>query len=290
MDAIDLIIKANTLASSKLGTCGDSKEKRYKWKITDNPGTFMMINKNDLYIDHTYQRDRIKWERVNSIASNFSWAAFGTIGVSMREGKWRVFDGQHRVLAAMKMDSVKDIPCMVFESSTQKEESKTFLSANSNRAAVNAYTKFKAGLVSEDPVCLSVKSAADSLGYNISEHACKPLDIGCVWALMQSEGTWSGSVYEILNALKPLASENVISSTLVRALQVIRVNIPDGLKNKTFISRLSSTSLQVIEKYMKDEALMIGKGTNSVWARGLLKAINAGHRQKIKMEKYEERE
>ena len=36
-----------------------SKAELHDWKIMDGPGTFIMIPKDQLNIDHTYQRDNV---------------------------------------------------------------------------------------------------------------------------------------------------------------------------------------------------------------------------------------
>jgi hypothetical protein len=87
---------------------------KYAWAKTDEPGKLAYINKNILNVDSSYQRTLRDNTRL-FIARNFSWAAFGVLSVANRsDGSLYVFDGQHRLAAAMERPSITQVPCVVF--------------------------------------------------------------------------------------------------------------------------------------------------------------------------------
>jgi hypothetical protein len=78
-------------------------------------GTFMKINKHELIIDEVHQRERSQ-KRVKEIAENWSWELCGCLTiVRQSNGQFAVDDGGYRALAALKIDDIDDLPCLVFE-------------------------------------------------------------------------------------------------------------------------------------------------------------------------------
>lgn len=89
------------------------KIKRYGWKLIDKQGEFMLIEKDELYVDPVYQRSNWNSKKVNDIASAWSWNRCGTLTVAIRDDKWWIIDGATRKLAADKRSDIKKLPCMV---------------------------------------------------------------------------------------------------------------------------------------------------------------------------------
>jgi len=58
----------------------------------------MNLNTKDLISSQSYQRD-VDQKRVSYIVTNYDPHKFGIIKVSFRDGKYYVFDGQHRIAA-----------------------------------------------------------------------------------------------------------------------------------------------------------------------------------------------
>jgi hypothetical protein len=119
-------------------TKGSDKLSHYKWKTKNNQGEFVMIDKNELFVDHAYQRDKINEVRINAIASDWDWVMCGALSVSERDGKLWVMDGQHRKLAADKRSDIKMLPCMVFDLDSQQKEAGAFVGLNSQKTAVSS--------------------------------------------------------------------------------------------------------------------------------------------------------
>ena len=116
---------------------GLDKVSRYNWTMRNVPGQFLMIPKTDLEVDAAYQRNRINQRRVDALTRTWDWIACGCLVVALRDdNKWFVVDGQHRKLAADQRSDIQELPCLVFETGTRREEAVSFLAINQGRVGV----------------------------------------------------------------------------------------------------------------------------------------------------------
>ena len=162
MNPITLLEKSRqyskTASPDKLDD-GQSKEKRYGYRFIDKPGKFMMIDKNELSVDHSYQRHDVYMDGIRKMAKEWSWVACGAISVAKRGDAYMVTDGQRRTLAAMLLQSIKELPCMVFDSEGVRDEAEKFLLPNRNRKPVSAFDKYRAQVMIGEATALSIQSA-----------------------------------------------------------------------------------------------------------------------------------
>jgi hypothetical protein len=158
-----------------------TKIERYGWAVADTPGEFMQIDKKELNVDHSYQRDNVVVKKVRQIASQWSWAGCGCILVAMRpDSSFWVFDGQHRVLAAKTRADITELPCMVFECVDVKQEASGFLVSNAERKPVSALDKFKALVMTGDATAKVVSDIFAELGVSITAKPCAARQLKCV--------------------------------------------------------------------------------------------------------------
>ena len=87
----------------------------------------MDLNTKDLISSQKYQRD-IDQKEVAYIVSNFNPHKFGIIKVSFRDGKYYVYDGQHRIAAFKVLNGNQDgfVKCEVHYGLTYEDEAKYF--------------------------------------------------------------------------------------------------------------------------------------------------------------------
>lgn len=109
-----------------------------------------------LEIDPSYQRDyRPEWSK--EIAANFNPKLLDIIYVSYRDGRFWVFDGQHRV-SGVKIkfhDSNYPMVCRVYHGMTQEDEARLFCELNTSTMKMSAAAILKSQAVYGDE---SVKS------------------------------------------------------------------------------------------------------------------------------------
>ena len=145
------------------------KSEMYKWEPVPLPVySLKKISKHQLWIDHEYQRDDISLGNINKIASDWFWECVGVIVCSLRPtGEFVVIEGQHRVRAAMKRKEIDELPCIVFQFPSQKEEARAFLRINTVRKSVSAMDKHNAGFVAEDKAAMDAQSLYDEMGIRL---------------------------------------------------------------------------------------------------------------------------
>lgn len=141
---------------------------------------------NSLALDPEYQRELIP-ARVKHLVENWNLEDVGAITVSVRTGDPKrayVIDGQHRYRAAMELGlgSTK-VMCHVYRGLTKEEEARKFLTANDSRA-VKPFDKYRAGLVSGDPVATGTRDVVEANGWRVTGQAGDG-QIACVGQLMK---------------------------------------------------------------------------------------------------------
>ncbi len=161
-----------------------SKVDMYGWTVANSPGQFQWIDKRLLKINKEYQRDAIE-SKVLSFARDWNWQACGVLHVSFREGAYWVFDGGHRLMAAMKRSDISSLPCMIFDCGKVSEEARGFLAVNSHRRAVTALEKHSARTVSGDHLAWAVNAQIAACGLVLTKSANSAGQIKCLDACMR---------------------------------------------------------------------------------------------------------
>jgi hypothetical protein len=146
---MDSMIEANpeAYAPTPRGGASVPKEEKFNWTIKGEPGEFLSIHKKLLSVDRSYQRD-LNERRAISIAREFNWVRFGVLSVARREdGSLWVFDGQTRLQAVKKLQSIQAVPCVVFDlGNSIQREAMAFIEINMGSKAVNGVDKYRAML------------------------------------------------------------------------------------------------------------------------------------------------
>jgi hypothetical protein len=171
--------------------------KRYKWKMEYQPGKCQMVSKLALKVDHRYQR-MLNPAKKLEIAGNFNWVAFGAVSANRRaDGSLWVIDGQHRVEAAKAREDIDLVPCVIFEiPDCIEEEAAAFLALNTLRRSLTSREKFKAQIISSDPVALITDELVRSVGRSL-------------------DGSSVGGSFDCLTALMALVREDVDNARIV---------------------------------------------------------------------------
>ena len=113
---------------------------------------YKQVNSRFLYIDPDYQRS-LDMNRVHKIVGQFDEMLVNPIKVSLREGKYYVFDGQHTLAALKLRNNNKDLPvsCKVYKGMTRQQEAALFAQQNGLSRAVPSNAKLKAMYLARDP-------------------------------------------------------------------------------------------------------------------------------------------
>lgn len=125
------------------------------------------IPKGRIFVDHNYQRE-IKPNMVQKILKGFDWKKFGCLSlVEHPDGRFSVYDGQHRWKAAMVHPGVDDVPGSVVKAESIAEEASAFLGVNRDRTAVTVVEKFWAGIAAGDAQMIRIRDVLARAGCEV---------------------------------------------------------------------------------------------------------------------------
>lgn len=159
----------------------------FGWNIPDKPGQYTLLPKNQIGIDYDCQREKINTGRVSRIANQFHWYMFGVLTVFRRpDGSYWCADGQHRLLAARKLDSVHELPCLVFDANSRADEAKGFLAINGDRTSVNMVDKFHKLVTTGDETAILVQSMIAESGYRVGRGGTSQHIVGCIGSIYRA--------------------------------------------------------------------------------------------------------
>jgi len=277
-----LCVEETISTRSGRGSGPMSKIERYGWILRDAPGVFMEIDKSEIHVDHEYQREEINVDKVRSLASSWSWAGCGAINVALRpDGRFFVFDGQHRFLAAKSRADITTMPCMVYECDSVAKEAAGFLVTNSERKPVTAIDKFRSLVMTEDDAAQHVKQVIRDLGLEISKTATKPGQIKCVARCM----TLATSNLEHFRKAAFLAER------VCRDVSPIHEDIMAGLfhiqrkyellDDMRFVRRVLDVGHASLVDGIRRAKIFRGKGGELSLVEGILTAVNKGLRNRF---------
>jgi hypothetical protein len=258
---------------------GHDKTTVYKWTKTQDEGRMQRVAKNMLLIDTQYQRD-INNHRVNNIANDFSWTRFGVITVFERNGRFVVADGQHRVAAAMKRAEILDVPCLIFSSKGKAQEAMAFIEINTSSKVVSSMAKYKAGVVAQDPLYLSVKRVFEKSGLTVCDNAHQPgKNVRCVQTFVKIVRDMGEPVaIEIANAASCANPQGFVNERIVIALAYIHKQtggIPSDM-----VADIKRVESAAIMRAISTKISLVNFSGERVFASGLIDAINKGKRNK----------
>lgn len=267
---------------SAMHASGRSKREIYDWAESGQRGRLVWLPKEMLHVDHTYQRKSISNTRVNEIASNWNWAALMVIGVCQRlDGTYWVYDGQHRVLASLKRDDIKELPCIVFNSAGIANEADTFVVTNTGRGAMRRLDKFNAQLVAGDKMALAVQELVESCDYRISGGGGGVGSIACVEALERGVRTDYKTAQVSFLMCATVANRHQFSAKLFNAVFYLEQHLQKhdlSINVSNIREKLHSTdaagllaAIEESERYHRRNGARIG-------AQGLVQFINKGRR------------
>ena len=268
---------------------GTSKVDRYGWTVSNSPGQFQWIDKRMLCVNKEYQRDSVV-SKVDSFSQNWNWQACGVLHVSFRDGKYFVFDGAHRLAAAMRRSDISTLPCMIFECQMVSEEASGFLAVNSHRRAVTALEKHNARIVTGDPLSVVVSEAIASCGLVLTKTAHAPgqikcLDV-CMWMAKQSDARFRKVLRftaDICTADKMPVKKDILLGLWCVDCGCVDQNSGEkaGLEHPRLAERIRKIGAQRLCDAMARAAAFEGNRSEKVLGRAIVSEVNKGLHNKF---------
>lgn len=262
-----------------------TKEERYKWDMIDAPGEYMIIPVDALRVAPEYQR-KLQEEEILRFARDWSWLCCGTIIVMKRNREFFVVDGQQRLNAAKRRTDIRQLPCMVFEARNDiKIEADRFVRLNSCKVGLSGTDKYKASIVSEDPVALQVESVLRSHGMKVGE-SYSSTTCSCARRLMELCRIDADLFKKIFGLAVELHAGAEFNGEILHGLFILEKHlIKYGCENTIFSpyikNKLKCVGIAGIKKSMIEAHAYWHKGGGTVRAQGILDIINAKRRNRI---------
>lgn len=256
---------------------GMDKIARYGWMMKDAPGEMIRIDKDDLLVHPAYQRDLIV-SKVKAISAAWSWIALGVLVVGLRENKYWVIDGQHRLVAAKRRSDISALPCLVFQTSDLKDEAQGFLDLNTGRKPVSAIARQKALVVAGDEVAAFVAEVCQSLGITITPNAHSPGNLKCI-AWCNRRAADDKDEFRAVMTLATeicMADKMPVAERLLEGLWRINAGVEDGLHNKRLVKRIREKGARTLLDAANRAAAYFNYGGGKAWATGILAELNKG--------------
>lgn len=125
-----------------------------------------------------YQKD-LNIERIRRIVEKFDINRMRPIEVSYRDGRYWVFDGQHRANAYLLMGFAR-IPCIVHYGLTYEQEAYLFARQQDEVGSVNANHKWNALVEAKDEETLEIVKLCKQYGFTVLAKNNHGNNIKCV--------------------------------------------------------------------------------------------------------------
>lgn len=261
--------------------------------LKNEPGVQCRIEKAQLHIDPAYQR-KLNEKQVARYVANWSWVSCGVLKVSRRLGSelYFVVDGQHRYRAASHLPRITELPCIVFELDTVKDEAIAFLAANVERRMPTINDQFKALIMAGDPIAEAMFKLADTYSRQITIDAAPGARIVCVRTFANLMRQNRAALERVFPVLCELARGQSITAKLMTAFHHLERCMPRGesLSDERWHRRIVSDRVgytAVIEQ-IRQMSRVDPHGHSRAYATGLLRAINHGLRQPLMISNIEQ--
>jgi len=254
---------------------GLDKVTRYNWTVRNAPGEFLMIPKTELEVDPAYQRNRINQRRVDILTRTWDWIACGCLVVALRDdNKWFVMDGQHRKLAADQRSDIKELPCLVFETTSRREEALGFLAINQCRVGVGSLDRYRAQLLTGDKTAFAVESMLKSTGHRAGDKASARTVscVQCLYTLANEDLARFERLWPLLAELHP---DGPMTDAVIRGLWTVDKWLGErSVTEPPYREKLLVIGGTGLHSEIRREVAVIGQGGSRVCACAIAKYLN----------------
>lgn len=261
------------------------KREKFNWAQPCNPGVFMMIKKEELNIDGTYQRDEVSKDKVLAIARDWDWKLFGVVSLIRRkDDTYWVFDGGHRTRAAFYRDDIMSLPCMVFEADNEKDEAKAFVGTNTMKSSVSAYHKHRAAVKTGEPIAVASEAIVVKFGYMVDQSTKRKYCFAAINTLQAQVKEDRILADRVFSACARIAQDGEqISGEVLDAVFLCQKKLQGraDITAGAYLERMRRETLPGIDAAIRREKHIVGRGGSVVAAKALLDVLNKGKRRRL---------
>lgn len=203
----------------------------------------MDLNTKDLISSQAYQRN-IDQKRISYIVTNYDPHKFGIIKVSFRDGKYYVYDGQHRITAFKVLNNNQDglVKCEVHYGLTYEDEAKYFAEQYLGSKNVSIIYRWRALYEAKEEPVYSIVDSVRAIGIEVKFTKAKAANR--IIAFKQLSDMWSQlgeeKTLKILTLLKKVweTDENAFDGNIILGMREFFSVYMNDIKEETFIRQM----------------------------------------------------
>lgn len=203
----------------------------------------MDLNSKDLISNQPYQRD-VDQKRVSYIVTNYDPHKFGIIKVSYRDGKYYVYDGQHRIAAFKVLNGDQDgvVKCEVHYGLTYEDEARYFAEQYLGSKNVNIVYRWRALYEAKEEPVYSIVNSVRALGIDVKFTKAKSgnriiafKQLNDMWLKLGEEKT-----LKILSLSKRIWGEddNAFDGNIILGMREFFAVYENEINEETFIKQM----------------------------------------------------
>lgn len=242
---------------------------------------FQRVDKR-LLLRPVYQRthETTSLALIRKIQRNFLEPLFGALIVVRRpNGDLAVIDGLTRLTAVSDMDSISDVPCLIYKIGTIAEEAAFFRAFNRDRVPLPVHADHTAAVWQGEETALAIQILLDRYGRTASRYA-KPNTISCIRSLRQAfnaDDVGAERIFELVAGLcQGEALDRYTFDALFYIEQTLRDNRPGESLATTYFDRVIALGHDGILNAIKAGMLSARKFEGNrrwLWGKSAAKAL-----------------
>ena len=214
-----------------------------------NPGTIRTISTSRLTSGLPYQRP-LNQKKVDKIIREWNPRKLTPVVVSLRDGKFNILDGQHRLSAMRRMAGGKDVivPCIIHTGMTYQEEAELYASLDTDKTPLTLRQHTKALVESgSDAQLLDVKRRIENAGFTwaLDKPTGEAFEIAAICAVTSAYRLLGGNAFSRMLDLivrtwhgTPHSLKAPIISGMALFLKTYETEVNDHV----FVARMSAVS------------------------------------------------
>lgn len=247
-------------------------------KKNDDEIQLMMLNTADLEATGLAYQRMLDNKKIAQIVSNFNPHKFGIPKVSFRDGKYYVYDGQHRVIAIKTLKGTDCfIQCEVHFGLTYEDEAKLFAEQYDGATKVDFMYRWRAYYEGKTEPVYSIVNAVRAIGIEVpftkakAPHRITALsELNKMWIKLKEEQT-----LRILGLLNTAWDDdmNAFNKNIIDGMKEFFYVYGNEIDDATFVKQMRKTTPIKIEANGRSD--MISKG-GLKYAKVIWTAYNNG--------------
>ena len=237
-----------------------------------------IVNTKDILVNDRYQRP-LNRSKINRILKNFDPMLVNPPKLSLRDGRYYVFDGQHTLAALIAKNGGNDlnIKCRVYSGMTELDESHYFVKQTGESSSVCAFDRLRAQFNSGEPSVIAMVRIAERFGFIVDfksgeiDNRIRAVEtLNSVFKSIGREG-----LEEVLKLLRLAwnGNKDSLKREIVGGLGVFVKTYKGEYNTKELAKRLASVSPHDI---IRDGRGLTTYRGNSGYAKAVLRIWNKG--------------